>query len=77
MKSLQRAPYARLLERPRGIPYVNVQVRYLSLLAISHVGLAADSCKLGGELGLSPTQRLRVDTARAGGGEAGGNFFFY
>jgi len=25
LKSLQRAPYASLLERPRGIPYVNVQ----------------------------------------------------
>ena len=26
LKSLQRAPYASLLERPRGIPFANVQV---------------------------------------------------
>ena len=28
---MQRAPYASLLERPRGIPYVNVQVECFSL----------------------------------------------
>ena len=31
LKSLQRAPYASLLERPRGIPFANVQVGIVEL----------------------------------------------
>ena len=34
---MQHAPYASLLERPRGIPYVNVQVEFFFSFTISYL----------------------------------------